>query len=383
MKHNTRRSPKLREGRLEDYPAIVELARRYAMPVEPREYWVNLWLRNPAYTAGMPIGWVLEDAGEVVGWFANVALHYEFNGDVVRTVTPRCWVVDERFRGFAMLLAEAFLHQQNIDLSVSTTGNEYSSTGLAALGAKPIPQQIKPETAFWVTAYRGFATSYLRWKGISKDRGALAQVLATGVWLMDTFRPSLRHAPMVRQGREFAADFDNFWQELRRIRCHVLLGRRDRAALDWHFGTALRDGRAWLLSCWEKERMTSYAVFLRSDQTALGLRRMILADFQQLEGDEKSLGAMLEAACDEGRRQGIHCVQILGSRLEASELVQALSPHKKAMSPGSLPYLYLATSALEQQLRDGDRWDITFFDGDSSLCPIETEHDQQSSFVVA
>jgi hypothetical protein len=374
-------SPKLRQARFEDYPAIVQLAGRYGLPPEPREHWVNLWLGNPAYTPGMPIGWVL-DAGELVGWFANVPLHYEFNGDVVRTATPRSWVVDEGFRAFAVWLADAFVHQQNIDLLVSTTGNNSGSAGLVAVGAKPIPQQIKPEAAFWVTGYRGFAASYLKLKGISRSSAALALAAATCVYLVDAFRPSLSHIRTMRRGSEFGPDFDDFWRELRRIRGHMLLGRRDRAALDWHFGTALRDGRAWLFTRCEKRHMTSYAVFLRYDHTVLGLRRMILADFQQLEEDESALGAMLKSAYDESRRQGIHCIQILGSRLEASEPVQKLSPHKRPIPPESLPYLYLASGALEPQLRDGDCWDITVFDGDSSLCPTEIEHNHQSSSAI-
>jgi hypothetical protein len=106
----------------------------------------------------------------------------------------------------------------------------------------------------------------------------------------------------------------------------------------------------WLFTCCEKRR--------------------IAADFQQLEKDKSGLGAMLKSAYDEGRRQGIHCIQIFGSRLEASEAVQKLSPHKPPMPPGSLPYLYLANGALEPQLRDGDCWDITVFDGDSTCAPL-------------
>jgi len=110
---------------------------------------------------------------------------------------------------------------------------------------------------------------------------------------------------------------------------------------------------------------------------------MILADFRQLERDESLLGAMLECACDESRRQGIHCIEILGSCLEASDCVQKLGPHKRAVSPESLPYLYFASSALEPQLSDSEPWDITFFDGDTSLSPVEIEPTHQSFSNVA
>jgi hypothetical protein len=320
----------------------------------------------------MPIGWVLERAKEIVGWFANVPLHYVLNGELVRTMTPRSWVVDEDVRTFAVLLADTFLRQQNVDLFLSTSGNKHGSAGLAAVGARQIPQQIAPECAFWVTGYRGFAASYLQLKNILRAN-ALAHAAGAAVWLLDTFRPSLPHINTVRRNREFGEEFDNFWCELRRVREHILLGRRDRAALDWHFGGALRSGRGWLFTYHDKGRMTAYSLFLRSDHSVVGLRRMILADFQQIEEDENALAAMLRAAADESRQQGIHCVQILSSRLEASAVVQRLSPHKRVKPSASMSYLYAASGALGSQLNHQNYWDISIFDGDSSLYPAETE----------
>jgi hypothetical protein len=109
---NRQPTPRLREAGPEDYPGIARLATRYEMPPEPWKTWASLWLRNPAYKPGMPIGWVLERAKEIVGWFANVPLHYVLNGELVRTMTPRSWVVDEDVRTFAVLLADTFLRQQ-------------------------------------------------------------------------------------------------------------------------------------------------------------------------------------------------------------------------------------------------------------------------------
>src|ERR1700756_138839 len=94
-------APNLREAALEDYQGIARLAARYGVPVEPIEQWKNLWIRNPAFSKETPIGWVLDYQGEIVGWFANISLHYALSGDLLRVATPRCWAVDEKFRAHA------------------------------------------------------------------------------------------------------------------------------------------------------------------------------------------------------------------------------------------------------------------------------------------
>jgi hypothetical protein len=163
--------------------------------------------------------------------------------------------------------------------------------------------------------------------------------------------------------------YDKLWFHLQRS-AKVLIGRRDAAALTWHFGHALNCGAAWLFDCRTRSRVTAYGVFLRHDNTKIGLKRMVLADYQQDGDSESPLREIIRAAVRQARRERIHTVELPSSRLEQSDCVQKMAPHKRILSDASMmPYQYKASKRWEQVLADETCWDLTFFDGDSSLSP--------------
>lgn len=359
-------APKLREAALDDYKGIAPLAARHGLPLEPIEHWKNLWIGNPAFSKETPIGWVLDCQGEIVGWFANIPLHYTLSGDLLRVATPRCWAVDEKYRTHAVLLLEAFFNQK-LDLALSTTGNEKSSPVFAALGGLPVPQSFKREKAFWITNYAGFSAAYLRQKKVPQP-GMLNFPLAGALAVSDILFGSESRGRAAQRRWQFGCEYDELWVQLQRS-AKFLTGRRDAAALNWHFGNALQSGTAWLFDYRRGSRVIAYAVFLRFDQDNIGLKRMILSDYQQVEDGESQLPDILRAALLQARRERIHTVEIPDSRLEQRDCVQKLAPHKRPVSDKWERYQYKASGRWEQVLAEEARWDLTMFDGDSSLCP--------------
>jgi len=67
-------------------------------------------------------------------------------------------------------LGDTFFSQKNIDLVLSTTGNEKSSPVFTALGGIPVPQQLKREAALGITDYAGFSAAYVRFKNLRKKK---------------------------------------------------------------------------------------------------------------------------------------------------------------------------------------------------------------------
>jgi hypothetical protein len=294
-------------------------------------------------------------------------LHYYLNGELLRTATPRSWAVDEPFRGHAPLLADSFFRQPNVDLLLSTTGNDKSIPVFTALGGIFVPQRITKEAVFWITDYTGFSEAYLRLKNAPRN-----QVLSYSLGAALGFKDALtKAAPLTRDAQRavrFEAGYDDFWRELQKS-SKFLIGRRDAAAINWHFGDALGDGSAWLFEVRQGSRIKAYGVFLRHDHPRIGLKRMVLADYQQLEDGDSSLRSILGAALLEARLQRIHVVEIPGSRLGQSQPVKKLAAHRRVKSEQSMTYQYKASAQWEQVLARESIWDLTFFDGDSSLSP--------------
>jgi hypothetical protein len=357
----------VRPATFEHYGKIAALAAKYDLKIEREEEWRHLWLNNPAYDSSLPIGWVLESGTDLVGFFGNVPLHYWLRGGLIRTVSPRCWVVDERYRTFALLLADAFLTQPDIDLALSTTGNQMGAAAFTAAGGVPCPQDIQKRAAFWVTNYRRFADVVLAWKHIPA-RTALRPILAAALRIRANLVGFPKLDSMIQQQLVFGDSFDQFWCDLQAHRPDVLLGCRDRRTLGWHFHHALRAGNAWLFTATRGQRLLAYAVFLRRDIESIGLQRMLLIDFQELE--QGYLPQLLTSAISHARRERLDIVEIPPSRLLNSEEVQSMAPHWRSTSAESVPYFYKAYGKLTATLDKDFTWDMTFFDGDSSLTEL-------------
>jgi hypothetical protein len=361
-------APSVRSATFEDYGKIATLAAKYDLRIEREEEWRHLWLNNPAYDSSQSIGWILESSGDLVGFIGNIPLHYWLQGSLIRTASPRCWVVDERYRTFALLLSDTLLSQPQVDLALSTTGNQMGSAAFRAAGGIPVPQALQKRAAFWVTNYSRFAKVVLAWKRIPASP-LLQPILAAALRIRANLvgRPPKLESAIERQF-EFGESFEPFWGKLLALRADVLLGSRDRKTLEWHFHHALRSGNAWILTATRDQRLLAYAVFLRRDIESISLHRMLLADFQELEPGY--LPQLLSSAISHARREKLDVVEIPASRFLDSPEVQRMAPHWRSMSEDSLTYFYKANGNLAAKLDQEIMWDMTFFDGDSSLTEL-------------
>jgi hypothetical protein len=354
----------LREAEFSDYPQIAEVTARCGLGIRAYEEWLHVWLKNPEYRHGWPIGWVLENrAGRIVGSFGNVPLRYELDGRSLLATASRSWAVEKEYRGYASLLLDEFFNQPGVDLYFNTTVNRHSVEALRTFDSAEVPRGQWDRSAFWITGYRGFAASALRaigWKlaaPLSFPAGAALRVRDA------IAEPRLAKTTIeVREENAFDDRFDAFWDELRTRRPPILLGARTRAALQWHFEYPLRRKQAWVLTVSHGSRLIAYSIFYREDQADIGLKRVRLVDRQCLvdsvavPAPDAMLARMLEIC----RREGVHMLEDVGCTVDSVR-----APHRRAL-PSWLFY-YKASSRLTATLSDPALWRPSLFDGDSTL----------------
>jgi len=363
----------IREASLEDYPQVVELQSRYGLSEKNFDAWKHLWVSNPTYrllAKGWPIGWVLENSHrKIVGYIGNIPLSYEFEGEKILAATGRGWVVDSQYRSFSILLLDYFLNQKSVDIYLTTSLNAKAFESCRLFGASPVPVGDWDRTSFWVTNYAGFLTSLLVKKEIPFAK-PLSHPLSVPLFIMDQFtrRTVGKNWTQinVQSCSGFDERFDTFWESLKRSRSHVLLGTRTREILNWHFGPALSLNRAWILCVNDGPRMVAYSIFYRQDNVRFGLKRVGLADFQTLANDNSLLVPMLSCALKRCRCTGIHMLGIMGLCPEKRQVIAKLAPYRRKLS--SWPSFYKTNNAqLAENLKDHKVWDLSCFDGDSSL----------------
>lgn len=358
--------PETRVASLDDYEAIAALERANGLKSRPKGNWVRMWQGNPAYHAGFPVGWVLEDeeTGKLTGTISNIPLAYTLQGRQILAATGRGWAVDPSARAFAPLLFDEYLNQP-VDLLLSTTVNGLAEASHTICEQTRVPVGDWTQAAFRITNYAGFAGSALRIKGLP---GALRLPVAGGLWMKDLVAGAAvpaSNVPVMRSA-DFGAEFDAFWESLVVLKWNRLMAVRSRAALRWHFGPAIDCGAVRVLHVAEAGRMLGYCVLLRCDHEASGLRRYRVADAQWLTDDPKVPDALVQAAIETAAGDGVHVLETVGLGLPRMDAFERVAPYRRALPAWS--YFYHSNDpALMDALSAPSVWEPSSFDGDSSI----------------
>jgi len=371
---------RIREARFEDHVGVAPLEERYGLFTTPEADWRRRWEANPAIrgaTEPWPMGWVIEtEAGDIAGFFGNIPMAYEIDGERLLAAATNSWVVDDDQRGQALELLGRFFAQPTVDLFLSTTANPATTTAMTAFKARNVPQPNCDEALFWITNYSGFARALATKTGLPIAR-VFGPLAGLGFSMADAVRgrPSGDAPEDTPRGHRLATvgifddRFDALWQRLRGGP-KKLRFVRDRESLDWHFRRFLAEDQAWIGTCEESGEkvgaLTGYAVFVRQDNAAIGLRRAVLADFQADDNDPDVLRSLFLAGLAECRARRLDVLEAVGFAPAKRHVLKGLAPWTRRLP--TWPYLYKAREApLADRLADPACWDAGPIDGDASL----------------
>ena len=332
-----------------------------------------MWINNPAYIqvrTVLPIGWVLENEdNRIVGYLGNIPLFYELNAQRILASVAHAWVVDEQYRPYSLMLLDEYFSQEVVDLFLNATVGPEASNSFAVFQSQPVPQGEWDRTAFWVTNYQGFLTSWLTMRTIPFAK-PLGFALAIAPVVKQAFAQRMPSASSKRvdlhRCRDIDSRFDTFWNALRKNRPNVLLGVRSREVLEWHFKYALRNDEAWIVTAEEGSSISAYGIFLRYDNPNFALTRMRFVDYQALDGNTSFLLPMLSWALEKCRNESIHMLETIGLRTDKSDMITRNAPYKRTF-PFWLYYYKARDRSLDRMLSDLKVWDPSLFDGDASL----------------
>jgi 3-oxoacyl-(acyl-carrier-protein) synthase/acyl carrier protein len=365
----------IREASFDDYEQIAALILRNGLGTRTRDRWEHLWRNNPVHRklTNWPIGWVVEDNSQVVGYLGNIPLSYHLNGREILASGLHAFSLDESHRGHGLLLLTRLLQSApQVEHFVGSTANANSSKVLDRLGISRIPVGNWENCAFWITNYDAFVNS-----AISRKRwpSALAGFASPALKIYDKVSKSSlprQNHPLHRQNA-FDDRFEVFWQDLRRSYPKRFLATRSRDALDWHFKFSLAENRAWAVTYEIDSRVHAYAIFQRQDHHEINLKRVRLIDYQTLpnsgnpsSSEDVVFESILAWGLNECATQGIHMLEAVGFRPDKQRVIDRFAHHRRELA--AWRYFHKTPcETLQRELQDLDAWDPSLFDGDASL----------------
>ena len=369
----------LRDSTLDDVLEINALLVRLGLVMPEgdeaaRDHWIRLWQTNPALKAhgsSPALGWVLEDGGRIVGFFGNIPQVYYFDGRPVRVYTAHAWAVDDVFRAEGPRLCKAFFGQQDTDLILISSNNEPAGLWCIRFGGAKMPQVDYDKILYWVIDANRFIRAGLRKKGqgaaVAWTGGVLGAVAMNARMRLGCRRPFAPLQDITVVPIDGIDDsFDELWSRKLKEVSGRLLACRNAETLRWYFGLRKNADLTRVLCCRREGQLQGYAVVVREDAPAIGLKRIKIADMF-LAGDDQTVSeALLAAAYEYGLVTRCHVLEVIG--LPETLRRQALThkPFKRPMA--TFPFFFKAINTdLVGPLAASGSWYVTAFDGDTTL----------------
>jgi hypothetical protein len=368
---------RLREAFFSDFEAVHALKHRWGLIPDSFQNWERLWRDNPALqhsTQPLPIGWILEADGRVVGYLGNIASLYHFGGKKLLAVTGHGLVVEPAHRMLSFTLNAAFYRQPFVDLYLTTTAIEAVGKIARAFRSSPLPQ-LDYEVLFWVLRSQPFAQEVIAklqlGPGVSRLAGALATLAVGTDKALRRRWPRRRESSLaVRQitVTEIGDDFQTLW-ESKLHEAPRLLADRSPGTLLWHCQTPDDKGSTALFCCYSGEELLGYIVVRSDPVQTRGVRRSMVADMIAKNDDPATLNALCAAAYQHGKHIGSHILEILGFPPSVRAICSQSDPYLRNYP--SCPFYYKAADpSLHQALAEPSLWYASPFDGDTTLMPL-------------
>lgn len=365
----------IREASFSDFRAVAALKERFGLVDDSFENWERLWRRNPALTSpdcDLPIGWVLEADGAVVGYMGSIPLRYRLGTRTLTAVASHGLVVEPPYRSAAVSLVAAFNNQKSVDLYLTTTAIPAVGRIAKAFKFDVLPQADYETVLFCILKPHTFAVEMMKKlelkPSLSKMGGAAASIAITIDGFMRGGRPKLAHGALTVNGigvNEInESEFQGLWSAKVTEDTRLFADRRP-VSLRWHFEIPGDHGSARVFCCRRDGELVGYAV-VRHDPQPDDVQKSLVADILVKQDDPEVLRALLAAAYDDAKHSGSYLLEVLGFPPNIRREFLRWSPYLRKY-PASPFYYRAADPAMHKALSHGMAWYATPFDGDTTL----------------
>ncbi len=369
----------LRNAEYEDCETATDLLRELGLSIpvgrdEIRYHWRRFWIDNPALAVDGPVpskGWLLEDSGEIVGFFGNIPLLYDYGGRPVIVAGASKWGVRKKYRTETSRLADAYFNQENADLLLVTTGIKPTGRIFERYGGLPVPQSDYDQVLYWILNARDFLRAGLMKKGFRPELAAAAALsgapFASVAMTLGGHRPHGHSEDIgTLQIADIGDEFDGLWQK-KRNEADRLLACRSAESLRWHFGTERMAVQTRVLVSRDADGLAGYAAIMREDAPEIGLKRLKVIDLFVAGDNEVVIDNLLTAAFEIGRADGCHVLELVGMPATVRDhIVSRHRPHSRKMVTWPVFYKSLHKD-LDAPLQDEKSWYVTAYDGDTAI----------------
>ena len=363
---------KIREIQTEDYPQIRELHIKYNLKILDKVEWINFWSRNPCIQDSkdsLPLGWILEENKRIVGYLGNIPKEYYYKNKKFVIACSHAWIAEDKYRLEAFSLLNSFFSQKNIDIFMVTSANNISAKIFTRYNAKKIPLQNYQNSMFVILDLEKLIYSFLKYKRLPFEKmiGKLVFYLASIIFYKKlTFWKKINKSKKVELSKIIDGEFDEFWHSYKLNFQDKFLQSRTSNWIKWHMQNKIENGKAWIMSVRENNKILGYAICSERNNDKIKLRRIALIDLVSLEDNQEVYISLIKDCISEAKERGYHIFEIIGFKNLKRKIFSNFKTFNRKL-PG-FPFYYKSRNYIHDNfLKLGETWDPSLIDGDSFL----------------
>jgi hypothetical protein len=367
----------VREARFSDFEQVRALNLRLGQGPDSIENWHRLWRDNPALSGsgeGTPIGWVLEESNEIMGFLGSIPLQYEFAGSPVRAVTTCRFAVETAYRAYSHLLVVSFFRQKNVDLFLNATATVAAGKIMTALRASPLPQPDYGTVLFWVVEPRRFSKEVLKKLGVKASLVGTGSAIASLALRTDSAMrgrrarvTSSKYKVQEMDVLAIGSAVESLWRDYLK-RAPELFARRTTEIMRWHFDPPANRRKVSAFGSFEGTEMVGYVVVRHDGPETEDIRRSTVADLLAKRDDQEIIESLFAAAVSSAKYAGSDVLELMGFPARIRKIFLQWKPYSRKYPAN--PFFYKTSDAtLSEKLTKESSWYASPFDGDATLWP--------------
>lgn len=328
------------------------------------QHWERLWKRNPYYRLfdeQIQYGWVMEHNERIVGFFGSIPRIYYWNSKPVPVSIASQWGVEKEYRNHTSLLCDAYFQRNVCKIKLVTTAIKPTGRIFERYGGKKVPDD-------------DLGVVYMIPISLFKLMGAKVKsrlIKALFRWLDRLFPRNFwygligKHSQVLKiQKDRFPEDLDRFFRDYH-AKVKGLVAARSTEILKWHAsGRSDKPQKEYFIYA-EDNRIIGYAAISREkvpDNPDIFRIKVI-----DLLADSKSIKkTLLKQLVRHAYTEKADIVEIHHPGFcEKSDIPFSLVLTRRHLH---FPLFYqLEDKELGEALSDPNNWNISPFDGDTSL----------------
>jgi hypothetical protein len=364
-----------REAQVSDFAAVVALKTRYDLSPDSPENWNRLWCVNPALSKAnhpLPMGWVQESEGEIVGYMGSIPLLYQYDDKPLLAVATTCYVARPGYRASSLSLVGSFFRQRGVDLYLNSTASPAAGKVMRAFKAEQLPQEHYDSVLFWILNSRAFLLAAMNKMQVTEGLGKIFSGLGSPALRGNVLfrrswprRTAERFSCRILRVEEIGDEFESLWLQKVKERPR-LLACRTPEILRWHFQVPYSRRRVHVIACHKERRLVGYLILQIVFVGSLGLWKGFVADLIALVDRPEIIAELFATAHELAKQEGCAVLEVEGFPREVRQVCDSWEPYSRSYP--ACPFYYKADStSLADPLAREDSWYAWPFDGDTTL----------------